>query len=951
MPQPHSRSSASHHLPLLLLVLALFTFAILIAVHLHLNAHGREQAEQQLTTATEQLALWLRKLDLDHEKAENALNKRLSSLLGDESALQEELRNLAQLIPHAQFTLTLPDGRQIRAEGITTRPDQEADPVAGWSLNAPKGRSLTSSNIAHTLMIRKGEERYALKCILELYVPSYITSLYGNRAEFFIVDRKQHVVWRSNPRSQSELYRLGQHDPRFEGKAQDDFLQGQTGLASFQTPAGRFWVAYQPIHIVPWSLAIAIPEEIAMASCIELTHSLTFLYIILFLAFGALFLFAWLHRTPAAGTGGFAQGLYSGKKGFIPTPVTLQLSHDLRTPLNAIVGYATIASSKVEDRYRVLDCLSKILSASSDQMEILDFMASAAPDASENSDLTAKNPMPSQNTETVVDDRVVALIKTIDQIGDPVMEERVRKAEAADRAKSLFLTNMSHDIRTPLNAIVGFATIASTRLDDKQRLLECLSKILAASSQLLSLFNDLLDISRIEAGEVRIDCSPCSINGLISSVRNLVQRQAVASHVNLLVDTVKLKDDAIECDKAHLNQVLSHVLTTALKSTPEYGTISFIIRQIDAQKPGYAAYQFTIKDNGRGLSQEVKNNLFNNFKTNQDLASARLQTPALGWLIAKRIVDLMGGNLKLESEQNKGTKVTINLEFKLQFVKQNALHSAHNFEGMRALVLDDDLPNCESTVNMLTLLGIAAEWTLFGQEAILRTKQAAEVQHPFLLYVVSWPLQGHENFEWIKQLRSLAGNAPILLITSRDWTPIESEARAAGVTAFCGRPLVLSNLRKALVQSLAQQAEGGSGGQVFFDPKKDAEIFKGKRLLLVEDNPLNRELATELLEDGGFEIETAENGSEGVNKFNEAEPGYYDAILMDVMMPVLDGYEATRCIRAAEPITSHIPIIAMTANAFEDDKRMAFAAGMDAHITKPLNMESLFALLKEELHL
>ena len=947
MPQPHSRSFAAHHQPLLLLILALFTFAILIAVHLHLNAHYREQAEQQLTTATEQLALWLRKLDLDHEKAENALSKRLTSLIGDDSALQEELRNLAQLKPHAQFTLTLPDGRQIRAEGITARPDQEADPVAGWSLNAPRGRSLTSSNIAHTLTIRKGDERYTLKCILELYVPSYITSLYGNRAEFFLVDRKQHVVWRSNPRSQSELYRIGLNDSQFEGKAQNQFLQGLTGSASFQTSAGRFFVAYQPTHIVPWSLAIAIPEEIAMASCIELTHSLTFLYIILFLAFGALFLFSWLHRTPAAGAGSFS----SGKKDFISTPVTVQLSHDLRTPLNAIVGYATIASSKVEDRYRVLDCLSKILSASSDQMKILDFMASSAPDASENGAPTAKNPIPSQNVEPVVDDRVVALIKTIDQIGDPVMEERVRKAEAADRAKSLFLTNMSHDIRTPLNAIVGFATIASTRLDDKQRLLECLSKILAASSQLLSLFNDLLDISRIEAGEVRIDCSPCSINELISSVRNLVQRQAVASHVNLLVDTVKLRDDAIECDKAHLNQVLSYVLTTALKSTPEYGTISFIIRQTETQKPGYAAYQFTIKDNGRGLSQEVKNNLFNNFKTNQHLASARLQTPALGWLIAKRIVDLMGGSLKLESEQNKGTKVTITLEFKLQFAKQNMLHSAHNFEGMRVLVLDDDLSNCESTVNMLTLLGLSAEWTLFGQEAILRTKQATDLQHPFMLYVVSWPLQGHDNFEWIKQLRSLAGNAPILLITSRDWTPIESEARAAGVTAFCGRPLVLSNLRKALVQSLAQQAEGGSGGQVFFDPKKDAEIFKGKRLLLVEDNPLNRELATELLEDGGFEIETAENGSEGVNKFNEAEPGYYDAILMDVMMPVLDGYEATRCIRAAEPITSHIPIIAMTANAFEDDKRMAFAAGMDAHITKPLNMESLFALLKEELHL
>ena len=531
--------------------------------------------------------------------------------------------------------------------------------------------------------------------------------------------------------------------------------------------------------------------------------------------------------------------------------------------------------------------------------------------------------------------------RTVQQV---VLEEKLKKAEAAERAKTMFLSNMSHDIRTPMNAIIGFTTLAQTNIDNKERVREYLDKILSSGNHLLSLINDVLDMSRIESGKLNIEEKECSISEIFKDMRNIIQTQMHSKQLNFFMDTIDVNDEYIYCDKLHINQVLLNLLGNAIKFTPAGGSVSLIIKQNPEAPNGYGSYEIRVKDTGMGMSEEFAKHVFEPFERERNSTVSGIQGTGLGMAISKSIIDAMGGTIRVETAPEKGTEFIINLDFRLQEDSKH-VEIIQELEGMRALVVDDNYNTCDSVTKMLTQIGMRAQWTLHGKEAVLHAKQAVEMEDAFFAYIVDWALPDLGGIEVARQIRSIAGeDVPIIVLTAYDWSDIEKEAREAGVTAFCSKPLFISELSHTLAASIHKEAQT--------DPKSPitdiSKLALGKRLLLVEDNELNREIAQELLQENGFEIETAEDGTIAVEKVKEASPGYYDLILMDVQMPIMNGYEATKAIRKLEdPALNSIPIVAMTANAFEDDKKQAMESGMNAHVAKPIDFNKLMEVLEE----
>ena len=526
-----------------------------------------------------------------------------------------------------------------------------------------------------------------------------------------------------------------------------------------------------------------------------------------------------------------------------------------------------------------------------------------------------------------------------------VLEEKLHKAEAAERAKTVFLSNMSHDIRTPMNAIIGFTTLAKTNIENRDRVQEYLAKILSSSNHLLSLINDILDMSRIESGKLNIQEKECSISDIFRDMRNIIQTQMQSKQLNFFMDTMDVVDEHIYCDKLHLNQVLLNLLSNAIKFTPPGGSVSLMIRQNPTAPKGYGSYELRVKDTGIGMSEEFAQHIFEPFERERTSTVSGIQGTGLGMAITKSIVDTMGGTIELHTEKDKGTEFIINLDFRLQ-TDAKQLEAIAELQGLRALVVDDNFSTCDSVTKMLIQIGMRSEWTLYGKEAVLRARQAVEIGDPFYAYIIDWALPDLSGLEVVRQVRACAGeNVPIVILTAYDWSAFEDEARAAGVTAFCSKPLFLSELRDTLAVSISKETAPE-------EPvvPETAEEIKGARLLLVEDNELNREIAEELLSESGFVIESAEDGSIAVEKVKASQPGYYKLILMDVQMPIMNGYEATRAIRALEdPALSSIPIIAMTANAFDEDRRQAIENGMNAHVAKPIDVDKLMTTIHDVL--
>ena len=532
--------------------------------------------------------------------------------------------------------------------------------------------------------------------------------------------------------------------------------------------------------------------------------------------------------------------------------------------------------------------------------------------------------------------------RTADKQINQALSDAVAAAETANRAKSTFLSNMSHDIRTPMNAIIGFTTLAISNIDDKDRVKDYLTKTLASSNHLLSLINDVLDMSRIESGKIHLEEVEVNLSDVLHDLKTIVSGKIYAKQLELYMDATDVTDEDVYCDKTRLNQILLNLLSNAIKFTPAGGTVSVRVRQLAGKVHGCGQYEFRIKDNGIGMSEEFAQKIFEPFERERTSTVSRIQGTGLGMAITKNIVDMMGGTIEVQTAQGKGSEFIICLPMRTQD-EHRPVEKITELEGLKALVVDDDFNTCDSVTKMLVKVGMRAEWTLSGKEAVLRARQSIEMSDVYHAYIIDWRLPDMNGIEVTRQIRSLHDDTPIIILTAYDWSDIEVEAKAAGVTAFCSKPMFMSDLRETLMSALGQKLTDASQELL---PEEDAD-FKDRHILLVEDNELNREIAQEILREYGFRVDTAENGAVAVEKVRAAAPGSYDLVLMDVQMPVMDGYTATRQIRALEdPALAGIPILAMTANAFDEDRRNAMESGMNGFLSKPIVIGDLV----QELH-
>ena len=535
--------------------------------------------------------------------------------------------------------------------------------------------------------------------------------------------------------------------------------------------------------------------------------------------------------------------------------------------------------------------------------------------------------------------------RTSDWKMNQALSEAVHAAETANRAKSTFLSNMSHDIRTPMNAIIGFTTLAVSNIDDRKRVRDYLGKILSSSNHLLSLINDILDMSRIESGKLHLEETEVSLSDVLHDLKTIISGQIHAKQLELYMDAMDVTNEDVYCDKTRLNQVLLNLLSNAVKFTPAGGTVSVRIRQCPGTVKGSELYEIRVKDNGIGMSQEFVQKIFSPFERERTSTVSRTQGTGLGMAITKNIVNMMGGTIEVQTEQGKGTEFIVRLPLRIQSEHQR-IEKIAELEGLKALVVDDDFNTCDSVTKMLVRVGMRSEWTLSGKEAVLRARQSIELGDAFHAYIIDWRLPDMNGIEVTRQIRSLGDDTPIIILTAYDWSDIEVEARAAGVTAFCAKPLFMSDIRETLMAAIGQSQAEPEDSVL---PAAGSD-FRGRCILLVEDNELNSEIALEILNEYGFLVDTAENGAEAVEKVKNSKPGNYDLVLMDVQMPIMNGYEATKQIRALDdPALAGITILAMTANAFDEDRKEALECGMDGFLSKPIVIEELIDALHDNL--
>lgn len=536
--------------------------------------------------------------------------------------------------------------------------------------------------------------------------------------------------------------------------------------------------------------------------------------------------------------------------------------------------------------------------------------------------------------------------RTADRKINQALSEAVAAAEAASRAKSTFLSNMSHDIRTPMNAIIGFTTLAVSNIDNQERVKDYLTKTLSSSRHLLALINDILDMSRIESGKLQLEETEVNIPEMLHDIKTIVSGQIHAKQLELYMDALDVTDEDVYCDRTRMGQILLNLLSNAIKFTPAGGTVSVRVRQLAGTVRDCAQYEFRVRDNGIGMSPEFAQKIFEPFERERTSTVSRIQGTGLGMAITRNIVEMMGGTIKVQTEKNRGTEFIICLPLRVQTGSRREEKIAE-LAGLKALVVDDDFNTCDSVAKLLTRVGMRAEWTLSGREAVLRARQSIELGDPCRAYIIDWRLPDMNGIEVTRQIRSLNDDTPIIILTAYDWSDIEAEAKAAGVTAFCSKPMFLSDLRDTLLTAIGHMQTAEEQDIL---PGKNAD-FRGRHILLVEDNELNREIAMTILHEYGFLVDIAENGAVAVEKVRTSDPGRYDLVLMDVQMPIMDGYTATQRIRALkDPARAAVPIVAMTANVFEEERKQAFDCGMNGFLSKPIVVEELIDALKGIMH-
>ena len=522
------------------------------------------------------------------------------------------------------------------------------------------------------------------------------------------------------------------------------------------------------------------------------------------------------------------------------------------------------------------------------------------------------------------------------------LKDAYRAAENASRAKTEFLSNMSHDIRTPMNAIVGLTAIAGANIESQDRVVECLGKITKSSRHLLGLINEVLDMARIESGRISLAEEDFSLPELVDNLLTLTKPAIDEHHHQLEVHVEHIEHEAVCGDSLRIQQVFVNLMSNAVKYTPDGGNITLTIKEKPNGFSELGCYEFSIEDNGVGMTPEFQKIMFEPFSRADDHRTTKVQGTGLGMAIARNIVNLMNGDIQVESAPNKGTKITVTVYLKLQ---ENEKEQEKELLDLPVLVVDDDKTCCESTVATLQEIGIAGEWVLTGKEAVERCYARHETNSDYFAVILDWKMPEMDGIATARKIRERVGeDVTIIILTSFDFSEIEEEARAVGVNAFMAKPLFRSRLTATLRQFTSGKTEKNARNYLEDFAK---ENYAGKRILLVEDNELNREIATEIIGMTGVTIDSAENGKIAVEKVMEAPEKWYDLIFMDIQMPIMNGYEATAAIRALAGSRCKVPIIAMTANAFAEDVQLAKNTGMNEHIAKPLDLNKLNDVLKQ----
>ena len=519
-------------------------------------------------------------------------------------------------------------------------------------------------------------------------------------------------------------------------------------------------------------------------------------------------------------------------------------------------------------------------------------------------------------------------------------EQAFQIAEEANRAKSSFLSNMSHDIRTPMNAIVGFAALLARDADHPDKVKEYTRKITASSQHLLGLINDILDISKIEAGKTTLNLSAESIVELIENIDAIIRPQMKAKGHTFEVHSKDLRHELVVMDKLRLNQILLNLLSNAVKYTPEGGRVVLTVQELPQYARQLAHFRFIVADNGYGMSPEYLEKIFHAFTREEDSVTNQIQGTGLGMAITKNLLDLMGGKIAVESEKGKGSTFTVDLELPIseQAIDQD-FWQKHGIA--RLLAVDDEEVVCQNIQLAMEGAGVAVDYVLDGRTAVEQVKQAMQAGRPYHVVLLDWRMPGMDGLETARRLRlEIPREVPILVLSSYDWPEIEEEALAAGVDAFLPKPFFLTSFRQKMDTVLGRAGPAPESGGV-------QSSLEGIHILVAEDNEINAEILSELLDMAGATCDICGNGQLVVESFAHSQPGQYQLVLMDVQMPVMNGYEATRQIRALDhPLARSVPIIAMTANAFAEDIRDALEAGMNAHVSKPIDM----AVLEQTIH-
>ena len=518
------------------------------------------------------------------------------------------------------------------------------------------------------------------------------------------------------------------------------------------------------------------------------------------------------------------------------------------------------------------------------------------------------------------------------------LDQARREATKANKAKSEFLSSMSHDIRTPMNGIVGMTTIAIANIDNTERVKDCLDKITLSSKHLLGLINDVLDMSKIESGKLTLNMSQISLRETMDSIVNIVQPQVKSRQQHFDISIQNILTEEVHCDSVRLNQVLINLLSNALKFTPEGGSIKVFLEQEESPVgDDHVRCHFRVKDNGIGMTKEFQEKIFDTFTREEKAQIDKIEGTGLGMAITKAIVGAMNGTIELQSEPGKGSEFHITLDLE----KADTTEADMVLPAWRVLVVDNNEDLCLSAVSSLKEIGISAHWATDGKKAVEMVRKCHDEGQDYEVVLLDWKMPEMDGLHTAREMRKLLGQrVPILIISAYDWSDIEEEAKEVGIQGFISKPLFKSNLYLGLKRYMLDEVSEES--------HEDTKVqkFVGKKILLAEDNDLNWEIAEDLLSEAGFELERAENGKICVEKFEQSAIRFYDVILMDIRMPVMNGYDAAVAIRALPREDANLPIIAMTADAFSDDIQHCLDCGMNEHVAKPIDVNRLTQLLR-----